>query len=179
MTFKVPDIRATMAVLDGAGFPLVDVDLSYPDWQEAFVHPKAAFGFLVQIAQAAGDMPGAGAPPGFPDAAGTASLDRLVLAVASLDAALGLYQGALGTAPVADGDDEGRWVHLDTGSPMTLRLWQPADPGVLAGTTGRADHLVLAVGDPADVPGAVETSGGWEIPAAANHGARIVLRPAD
>ena len=175
-TFKVPDIRATMAALDAAGFPLVDVNLSDPDWQEAFVHPKAAFGFLVQLAQARGSMPNPGAPAWFPDSDTRASIVRLVLAVGSLDGALGLYRDQLGGAPIEAGDDAGAWVDLDHDGGQLVRLWQPADPAVLGGTAGRAHHLVVAVDDPSDIDGAVPLGGErWEVPAAANHGARLVL----
>src|SRR5205823_2170599 len=33
LTFKVPDIDAAMATMEGAGFPLVSVDLSDPVWK--------------------------------------------------------------------------------------------------------------------------------------------------
>ena len=176
-TFKVPDIRATMATLDAAGFPLVDVNLEWEDWQEAFVHPKAAFGFLVQIAQATSHMPAA-SPPGYPDAARRAALVRLALAVASIDAGLVLYRDLLSGRVVDEGDaGDGRWVDIDHDGKQVVRLWQPDDASVLGEAAGRADHLAFRVDDPSVIAGAERTSdGGWHVPAAANHGARLVLQ---
>ena len=176
-TFKVPDIRATIASLEAGGYVIVDVDLSEPGWQEAFVHPKSAHGFLVQLAQAAGDMPASRAPAGFPEPAGpAASIVRLVLAVASLDAALVLYREHLAGDVVASGDDAGAWADLDHAGGQLVRLWQPDDPAVLDGAPGRADHLVVGVASPDAVSGAVPVGDGrWEVPAGANHGARLVL----
>jgi catechol 2,3-dioxygenase-like lactoylglutathione lyase family enzyme len=165
-TFKVPDIRATIADLEAAGYAVVDVDLSQPDWQEAFVHPKSAHGFLVQIAQVRGEMPERQPPEWFPSAsAPAASILRVVLRVASVDAALSLYRDRLGGEVVDGGDD---WVDLDHGGGQLVRLQQDTDEG--------ASHLEVAVADPSSVAGAVELPDGrWEVPAVANHGARLVL----
>ena len=171
-TFKVPDIRATIAELEGNGYTVVDVDLSEPDWQEAFVHPKSAHGFLVQVAQVRGEMPERQPPEWFPAASGpTASIVRLVLAVTSVEAALGLYRDRLAGEVVAEGDDGGAWADLDHGGGQLIRLRESEHEG--------ASHLEVAVAAPASIAGAVELGDGrWELPAAANHGARLVLEEA-
>jgi methylmalonyl-CoA/ethylmalonyl-CoA epimerase len=51
VTFKTDDIRAAISQLEARGYELVDVNLSDPSWQEAFVRPSKAHGTLVQIAQ--------------------------------------------------------------------------------------------------------------------------------
>jgi methylmalonyl-CoA/ethylmalonyl-CoA epimerase len=51
VTFKTDDIEAAIAHLRGLGFELVDVNLSDPDWKEAFLRPSKAHGTLIQIAQ--------------------------------------------------------------------------------------------------------------------------------
>ena len=168
-TFKVPDIRATIASLEAAGHAVVDVDLSQPDWQEAFVHPKSAHGFLVQIAQVAGSMPDRRPPEWFPPpSAAKASILRVVLRVASVDAALGLYRDQLGGEVVDTGSD---WADLDHGGGQLVRVVEAAVDG--------ASHLEVAVADPASIPDAIELQdGSWEVPAAANNGARLVLHAA-
>jgi catechol 2,3-dioxygenase-like lactoylglutathione lyase family enzyme len=51
LTFKVPDIVATMDAATAAGYPPVRSDLSEENWKEAFLHPKTCHGIVVQIAQ--------------------------------------------------------------------------------------------------------------------------------
>jgi methylmalonyl-CoA/ethylmalonyl-CoA epimerase len=51
MTFKVPSISDALARLQGAGYHPVNIDLSDPDWKEAFLMPREAHGTVVQIAQ--------------------------------------------------------------------------------------------------------------------------------
>jgi methylmalonyl-CoA/ethylmalonyl-CoA epimerase len=51
ITFKTDDIRAAIARIESLGYELVDVELSDPRWQEAFLRPSGAHGTLIQIAQ--------------------------------------------------------------------------------------------------------------------------------
>jgi hypothetical protein len=148
LTFKVPDIEAAIEQAEANGFPVINVDLSEDDWKEAFVHPKAAHGILVQLAQAAGDMPGV-PPSWFPTPnSQPAELLRVVHAVASLDDALGLFRALLGGHEVDTGDDSGRWVELTWKEPgLHVRLWQPDDDGALDGQAGRVQRLELRAAD--------------------------------
>ncbi len=51
VTLKVPDLRAAIAILTGAGLDVVDVDdESDPGWQEGFLRPSQVGGLIVQIA---------------------------------------------------------------------------------------------------------------------------------
>ena len=51
LTFKVPDIDDALVRVRGAGFEPVGVRLDDPQWREAFLHPRQAFGVVVQVAQ--------------------------------------------------------------------------------------------------------------------------------
>ena len=51
VTFKTDDIEAAIAAIEGRGYEVVDVDLSDPDWKEAFLRPSKAHGTLIQLAQ--------------------------------------------------------------------------------------------------------------------------------
>ena len=53
VTFKTDDIRAAIEHVQSLGYEVVDVSLSEPSWQEAFLRPSKAHGTLVQIAQSA------------------------------------------------------------------------------------------------------------------------------
>ena len=51
MTFKVPDLRATLDRCVTLGLHPVGVDLDNPEWREAFLQPREAHGTVVQLAQ--------------------------------------------------------------------------------------------------------------------------------
>jgi methylmalonyl-CoA/ethylmalonyl-CoA epimerase len=52
ITFQTPDLQKAKAVLDTAGIPYFGEN-EYPGgvWKEIFIHPKDAFGVLLQIAE--------------------------------------------------------------------------------------------------------------------------------
>ena len=54
VTFKVPDIEASLDQLKSLGIEPLKVDLSDPNWKEAFLHPKLGVGTVVQLAQPGG-----------------------------------------------------------------------------------------------------------------------------
>jgi len=118
LTFKVPDLVATLERFRSAGFRPVGVNLDDPDWKEAFLLPREAHGTVVQLAEvgpqapplttrlaAAGEV-GVGMPRWWPDPPARptsgAVLQRVVLQTTSLPSALGLFAGLLGGDPVAE-----------------------------------------------------------------------------
>lgn len=160
LTFKVPDIELALAECDAAGYPVIGVDLSWDHWKEAFIHPKAAHGIVIQLAQAAGDMPGA-PPSWFPEPGATpAELRRVVHAVASRDDALGLFRDLLGGHELGTGDDDGEWTELGWKEPgLHVRLWQPRDPSVLRAKPGRVMRLEFTLGERRDTIAAADNFG--------------------
>jgi catechol 2,3-dioxygenase-like lactoylglutathione lyase family enzyme len=165
LTFKVPDLAAAIDHVRAAGFSPVGVDLSSPDWMEAFLHPRQATGIVVQLAQAAyaWESP---PPEGFPtprrDPA--ASLVRVTHAVTDLDSALALFEGLLGgrrTARATASDGDWECVDLEWSGPPRLRLVSavdsrgglspPADTPLgawLGELSGRVHHLVFTLPGP-------------------------------
>ena len=51
LTFKTDDIVALLERIEAAGFHPVGVNIDNPWWREAFIHPKEAWGTVVQVAQ--------------------------------------------------------------------------------------------------------------------------------
>jgi catechol 2,3-dioxygenase-like lactoylglutathione lyase family enzyme len=111
LTFKVPDLAGALARMSGAGFHPVNIDLSDPEWKEAFLMPREAHGTVVQLAESHGH-PGTRAEllqhvaahgPNMhprwwadpPPATGHGTLRRVVLNTPSLPAALGFFAGIL------------------------------------------------------------------------------------
>lgn len=61
VTFRVPAMADALAVLRGRGYAVTGAYSEDAHWQEVFLHPREAFGTLVQIAVAG---PGYGPVPG-------------------------------------------------------------------------------------------------------------------
>ncbi len=146
LTFKVPDLAAALDRVREAGYTPVHVDLSEPQWREAFLMPREAHGTVVQIAQpgesfadraAMLDHIAANGPRQNPcwwsapqrQSAPPAHLRRVVLATTSLPSALGFFGALLGGDESAAGDD---WVELAWPGGAHLRLEERHDraPGI-------------------------------------------------
>ncbi|HSL58968.1 MAG TPA: VOC family protein [Acidimicrobiales bacterium] len=186
LTFKVADLRAALTEVEAGGYTPVNVSFADPMWMEAFLHPKASHGVVVQLAQSGwdpeADWDGAAPPADLPASPlpRPADLLRVVHLVADLDAALALFTGVLAGTTADEGDDDlGRYVELAWPGPGRVRLVSPRSESARAwlGTRpGRVHHLRFAVDDPAAVPDAVAIGEGrWEVPPEQNLGTRLVL----
>lgn len=51
LTFKVPDLAAELERLRTRGLEPIGVDLTHPDWKEAFLHPRDSHGTVIQLAE--------------------------------------------------------------------------------------------------------------------------------
>jgi catechol 2,3-dioxygenase-like lactoylglutathione lyase family enzyme len=126
LTFKVDDLPATLERVRSAGYQPVNVDLSDPQWKEAFLHPREAHGTVVQLAEAHGDWGTLaeqiarvrtqgphGHPRWWPDrepsGERTAFLRRVVIGTPSLTATLAFFAGLLQGNEVAGGEG---WFEL-------------------------------------------------------------------
>ncbi len=186
ITFKVPDIHAAIESATAAGYPPVRVNLAHPGWMEAFIHPKAAHGIVVQLAQSdEHDHPLlTELPPS--RTSKPSSLDRIVHAVSDLESALGLFRDVLGGIPVARGvDGEDPHVDLAWSGPGRIRLVEARSAELkewVGRRPGRLHHLAFTLADPGAVRGAqpVEGSGRgetFEVAPSANLGVRLHLTP--
>jgi catechol 2,3-dioxygenase-like lactoylglutathione lyase family enzyme len=126
LTFKVPDLGTALERARSAGFAPVGIDMSDPEWKEAFLHPREAHGTVVQLAEAHHDFGTRadllehvrthgpdGHPRWWPDPPPPGSqrglLRRVVVTTPSLPATLGFFAGLLGGQEVAAGEG---WVEL-------------------------------------------------------------------
>ncbi|MBL8777914.1 MAG: VOC family protein [Acidimicrobiales bacterium] len=195
LTFKVADIHVAIDAVTAAGYPPVSINLEFREWMEAFLHPKASHGVVVQVAESHDEGWVRPPPPDqFPAAApaNPAALVRVTHAVASLDEASALFEDVLLGEEILQGvgstddhrlpDGSGRWRELEWPGGGRLRLVEPSGAGALAdwigGRTGRVHHLAFAVDDPTELADASPAGDGtWVIAPEDNLGTRLVLEP--
>jgi methylmalonyl-CoA/ethylmalonyl-CoA epimerase len=92
--FMVTDIEAALARIRGFGIEPVGVDLASPEWKEAFVHPRTAYGIVIQVAQQSGS-PTVAAPGELPEPGPACRLDLIEHRVGDLDGAVRLFRDVL------------------------------------------------------------------------------------
>jgi methylmalonyl-CoA/ethylmalonyl-CoA epimerase len=186
LTFKVADIQAVLGAAEAAGYSPVNVDLSDPYWQEAFIHPKDGPGVLIQLAQVANGEWRTQPPEGFPIApdAEPANFVHVAHAMRHLDDGLKLFAELLGGSATRSGKAAGeRWVDLEWPGSGCIRLIAPDAPRSplsewIGDRPGRVHHLAFELAHPDAVPAARQLSVGiWEVAPEDNLGVRLVLIP--
>ena len=92
--FLVPDIETSLARIKAAGIDPVGVNLSNPAWKEAFLHPRAAHGIVIQVAQQEGS-PASAPPRELPEPGPPTRLDLIEHHVSDLEGAVRLFRDVL------------------------------------------------------------------------------------
>ena len=88
--FLVSDIETALARIKAAGIDPVGVNLANPGWKEAFLHPRAAHGIVIQVAQQDGS-PTSAPPRELPEPGPLTRLDLIEHHVSDLDGAVRLF----------------------------------------------------------------------------------------
>jgi methylmalonyl-CoA/ethylmalonyl-CoA epimerase len=117
--FIVADIEATIARVRELGIEPVGIELSNPQWKEAFLHPKTAHGIVIQVAQAAGPGPRPPAPADLPAPGAPSAFTLVEHHVADLDGAVTLFTKAL-DGQVAGRDADAVELTWDSGARLRL-----------------------------------------------------------
>jgi methylmalonyl-CoA/ethylmalonyl-CoA epimerase len=92
--FLVADIDTALARIKAAGIDPVGVNLDNPGWKEAFLHPRAAHGIVIQVAQQDGS-PTSAPPRELPAPGSPTRLDLIEHHVSDLDGAVRLFRDVL------------------------------------------------------------------------------------
>jgi methylmalonyl-CoA/ethylmalonyl-CoA epimerase len=92
--FLVSDIETALARIKAAGIDPVGVNLANPGWKEAFLHPRAAHGIVIQVAQQDG-APTSAPPQELPEPGPPTRLDLIEHHVSDLDGAVRLFRNVL------------------------------------------------------------------------------------
>jgi catechol 2,3-dioxygenase-like lactoylglutathione lyase family enzyme len=146
LTFKVSDFDAALARVRAAGFHPVNIDVSDPEWKEAFLMPREAHGTVVQLAESHGhsesraqllahvEQHGPNMHPRWwvdpvPARGPRALLRRVVLRTPSLPAAMGFFAGVL-QGDVEQESDSRVDLVWPGGARIGLALDTDAAPGV-------------------------------------------------
>ncbi|MGQ0826571.1 MAG: VOC family protein [Actinomycetota bacterium] len=146
LTFKVADLAAAIARLRTAGFTPVNIDLSDPEWKEAFLLPREAQGTVVQLAESNMEMGsraeflahvaahGPNAHPRWwvepePHEGPRARLRRVVVRAPSLPSAVALFGGLL-QGEILDERDDAIELTWPRGARLLLESRPDSPPGI-------------------------------------------------
>ena len=140
LNFMVTDIGATLSRVRALGIEPVGVSLLSTTWKEAFLHPRDAYGIVVQVAERSGPPPER-EPPAELGQPGPPSAFALVEhRVADIDSATRLFEEALEGDVVSRHDGAGAaTVDLTWQNGARLRLVQSDAPGAVR--DGAVTHL--------------------------------------
>lgn len=147
LTFKVDDLPATIERVSVAGLTPVAVDLTQPEWREAFLLPRDAHGTVVQLAdsnlatglpldeyRAATTNGVMGSPKWWPDppprAADRARLRSIVLRVRDGAAARRFFGDLLGGSSTATTADDAFELEWPGGGRLRFEVAPDTPPGI-------------------------------------------------
>jgi methylmalonyl-CoA/ethylmalonyl-CoA epimerase len=144
LSFIVADIGATLPRLQALGIEPVGVSLLSATWKEAFVHPRDAYGIVVQVAQQSGPPPQLDRPAEFPVPGPPSTFALVEHHVADIDSATRLFEEALEGEVTTRCDVAGvAAAELTWHNGARLRLVQadPESDGAGPPRTGELTHL--------------------------------------
>ena len=93
--FIVPDISETLSRVRAFGIEPVQISLLSATWKEAFLHPKDAYGIVIQVAEQSGPPPELAAPAQLPAPGPSSAFTLVEHYVADIDGAVRLFEEAL------------------------------------------------------------------------------------
>jgi methylmalonyl-CoA/ethylmalonyl-CoA epimerase len=137
LNFIVSDIAATLRRIQALGIDPVQVRLDHPNWKEAFLRPRDAFGIVIQVAEQSGPPPERPAPAGLRPARLASSFTLVEHYVDDMDAAIRLFGSVLdGEVVRRPGAGGGSVAELTWPNGTRLRLIAGGEPAL--GNTGGA-----------------------------------------
>jgi methylmalonyl-CoA/ethylmalonyl-CoA epimerase len=143
LNFIVPDISETLRSVRALGIEPVGVDLESATWKEGFLHPRDAYGIVIQVAQQSGRPPELAAPSGLPSPGPSCAFALVEHYVNDLAGAMPLFCDVLAGEVVSQQDaDGGPVAELGWENGARLRLVQAPPPAGKAGPrSGAAGSL--------------------------------------
>jgi methylmalonyl-CoA/ethylmalonyl-CoA epimerase len=143
-TFIVPDISAALSRVRAVGIEPVQVSLVNAAWKEAFLHPKDAYGIVIQVAEQSGPPPELAAPAQLPAPGPPSAFTLAEQHVADIDGAVRLFEEALEGEVVSRQDTAQASVAeltWENGARLRLVRAAPATAGAGPRRGGGPTHL--------------------------------------
>ena len=127
LNFIVPDISRTLSRVRAVGIEPLQTSLLSPTWKEAFLHPKDAYGIVIQVAEQSGAPPELAAPAQLPPPGPPSAFALVEHQVADIDGAVRLYAESLeGEVVSREYTAAATVAELTWANGARLRLVQPA-----------------------------------------------------
>jgi len=160
LNFIVPAIEVTLGKIRSLGIEPVQTRLEDPRWKEGFLHPRDAYGTVIQVAEQAGSPPSPGPPTGLGKPGRACSFSLVELDVADIDGACQLFTEALdGEAESRQDTAHGTTVDVRWPNQAKLRLVQSVASGTPAQQpSGGVTQLEFSRGDVSFSPAELEVA---------------------
>ena len=142
LNFIVPDISVTVQEVRRLGIEPVGVNLENANWKEGFLHPRDAYGIVIQVAEQSGRPPELAPPADLPSPGPSCAFALVEHYVDDLPGAMRLFGDVLAGDVVSQHDSgSGPVAELSWENGARLRLAQAprpasAKPGTRSGTPG-------------------------------------------
>lgn len=186
-TFKVPNLKEALEVLEANNISPTGVDLTNPWWKEAFIYPKQAFGIVVQLAQSLGTW-FTPPPEGFPSPEKDLYSDFVWVghAVANIKQALEFFVDVLGGQVISEGfmfDGKIKYQEISWSSPTTIKLLTDNIGNeindFLLGRPGKVHHLAFKTKHPDAIKASsyISSEDAYEIKPDQKTNVRILIYP--
>jgi Glyoxalase/Bleomycin resistance protein/Dioxygenase superfamily len=95
LNFIVPDISVTLQEVRGLGIEPVGVNLENANWKEGFLHPRDAYGIVIQVAEQSGRPPELAPPVDLPSPGPSSAFALVEHFVDDLAGAMRLFRDVL------------------------------------------------------------------------------------
>ncbi len=144
LNFIVPDIGTALSRVRALGIEPVQISLVSATWKEAFLHPKDAYGIVIQVAEQSGPPPELAAPAQLPAPGPSSAFTLVEHYVADIDGAVRLFEEALEGEVVSRQDTakaSATELTWENGARLRLVRAAPAADGARPRPVGGLGHL--------------------------------------
>jgi catechol 2,3-dioxygenase-like lactoylglutathione lyase family enzyme len=144
LNFIVPDISAALSRVRAFGIEPIQISLLSATWKEAFLHPRDAYGIVIQVAEQSGPPPELAAPAQLPAPGPSSAFTLVEHYVADIDGAVRLFEEALEGEVVSRLDTAEACVTdltWENGARLRLVRAEPANGGAGPGRGSGPGHL--------------------------------------
>jgi methylmalonyl-CoA/ethylmalonyl-CoA epimerase len=159
LNFIVPAIEITLGKIRSLGIEPVRTRLEDPRWKEAFLHPRDAYGTVIQVAEQAGQPPSSRPPAGLGEPGHACSFSLVELDVADIDGATRLFEDALDGEVTSRKDAaDGTTVDVRWPNDAMLQLRESVSSRTAEQRSGGVTQLQFSRGDGSFGPAEVEVA---------------------